>query len=86
MTCPCLTQAALGVHQLVYLDIRRVVGEDEGAALEDLLSQEALMLRLQVDTPLYRELEAFTAALELLHSLGVGYDCKVLVGHGLHRR
>ena len=53
------------------LDVLRIVSEDDRAA-EMLLHEIALVLGLQVHSPIYREFEFLSALLKYLDTFGVG--------------
>ena len=62
------------------LDLLWIICKDY-RALEVLLHEIALVLALQVDTPLYRELKFLARLLENLDTLSVGKAHKVVVEH-----
>ena len=64
------------------LDFLGVVCEDYGL-LEVLLDEIALVLALEVRTPVYGELEFLAGLLENLHALGVGKADEVVMEHEL---
>ena len=61
-----------------HLDVFWVVGDEQRRAIELCLSQVALMLRLQIRSPLYRELKSLFSLLQKLNSICVAQPCKGL--------
>ena len=61
-----------------YLDVLRVVDDKQGGALEGLLAQVALVLRVQVSTPRHWELELGLGFEQELDSFCVAHSSKRL--------